>query len=461
MVMTVNIIVFVVACMVSLRSTPWTAFATVFVPALLFLSAVQGLPIPYFTNVNPPVAAAYGICVGLLLHGKPQFALRWNLVDTLVLSYTIAGMISAVMTEAGYTSIIQMKMELEGWVLPYLLARVAFHSVIAQRQCLHVLLSAMPVIALCGLVECRLRPRFYLHMLDTLGVVDWWGSEAIATRYGLFRTTGTVAHPIYFGNLCVVVFGLIAMLAARRPKGINVFAVWAALLSTATGILVSLSFSAWNALFMACLAFTLTNWFGWLRRHLIVLVLAGIVAGVLVGQVMLSTDAAANEHDSPEEVSLKNRALIVQNAWRVLSTTGWWGKGRFFDASELKLESTHNSVDNAYLLIGIIRGWISLLIWLMIPLALAWHVSKAMQHRITTADCVSLQIGFATVCGILVAMYTVWLDISYTVPWLLLVGFTVTLTDIVLAATPQAIGSPRPVATPAFVQTSHPQATRP
>ena len=93
-----------------------------------------------------------------------------------------------------------------------------------------------------ALIELRFAPYFYLHVLQSLGMGNIVHSMAYS-RYGFFRVSGTVEHPIHFGNMCVGLLGMIAVLA--RTSGMRLKNPWvtAALLGAFGCVVMSVSFT--------------------------------------------------------------------------------------------------------------------------------------------------------------------------------------------------------------------------
>lgn len=412
------------------------AFATVYIPTLLFLSPVKPLSFPFFNETNCANAVIYGLCAGVCFGGRMPFTIRWNTVDTLVLLCAVAGIVTSLKTEYLYTGVSMAKAEVLGWLLPYIFARTSFHSAEVRRLVMRVLIVCLPILAVIAFIQFRFFPREYLLVFSWLGLFDWHEFPGLdLVRYGFFRSFGTTSHPIFFGNLCLVLGGTLGVLAGSVEGGWRIRGVWIAFGCVAVGIIFSLSHSPWVGFCVAAFLFACAYGLKGTRRFLAIYAIAAICIGFWASNRLLQIDTTRDPSDSAAESSLKVRALIMQHSWNMIAHSGLWGWGRLINQNDLDL----SSVDNAYLVVGLTRGWVSLCLWLLLPIAAALRLSKALRPSQEVTFQASVIVGFAAFIGTMAAMFTVWQDPSFVTPWLILLGFTISLVE----RAPQAIEVPR------------------
>jgi hypothetical protein len=148
--------------------------------------------------------------------------------------------------------------------------------------------------------------------------------------------------------------------------------------------------------------------------------------------------------ESALDRSLWVRHLIIKRSWQTAATAGAFGWGRGVNIREMvSLES----LDNAYLLIAIERGWVALGLWLALPLCLAAMVSRTLRRVRTRYMSRSILAGFCASIGTMVALFTVWLGLPYSSLLMVMLALTVNTAE---AAAPVRQGgrrSPPPGAT--------------
>jgi hypothetical protein len=119
------------------------------------------------------------------------------------------------------------------------------------------------------------------------------------------------------------------------------------------------------------------------------------------------------------------RQLIIKEGWDLATSAGWFGWGRLVEVGVLE------SIDNAYLLIAIQRGWLALLLWLALPVAAAVSASQGLRRTASRSAGQTALLGFCAMLGTMVAMCTVYLGGVYPSIFVVLIALTV---NAVLAA---------------------------
>src|SRR5262249_30998792 len=127
------------------------------------------------------------------------------------------------------------------------------------------------------------------------------------------------------------------------------------------------------------------------RRHLVTCVLTVMaIAFVLSERIAHAPFAEFLPGESTFDLSLAMRQIIIKKAWDMAGSAGAFGWGVETAVADLK------SLDNAYLLIAIERGWIALSLWLAIFVATAAIVSRALRSQRSSKEARATLIAF---CG--------------------------------------------------------------
>ena len=132
------------------------------------------------------------------------------------------------------------------------------------------------------------------------------------------------------------------------------------------------------------------------------------------------------------EDSMLVRALIVQNSWPWATSSGLFGYGNTIRHSQLNLDS----VDNSYMLFTMRRGFAFLVLFLCVPILIAWRGVKAFRRAPHPMQRLPLAIAVSGCMGIMVAMYTVWFGFVYSVLWTILIGLTMSMMDVLIHGAP-------------------------
>jgi hypothetical protein len=161
------------------------------------------------------------------------------------------------------------------------------------------------------------------------------------------------------------------------------------------------------------------------QRHLALAVALLIVAGVIYTAAVGTAPLPERpEGASALRDSLWVRQLIIREGWELAVSAGPFGWGRLVEVGILE------SVDNAYLLIAIQRGWIAIGLWLCVPLLLARQLAKALPRLPARALRRAALLGFCGVIGTMVAMYTVYLGGVYQSLLVVQIALTVSLSQL-------------------------------
>ena len=409
---------FLVALALTLARGAGPAFAYAYLPVLLLFGGVSGFPIIGLPDPTPPTAAVYGILAGAVLGGRVA-RLRLVLVDYMFVLLLLAYIVSAITTEHVYTGVSIFGSLILDLIAPYFIVRCTFERRSTQRDALFVLVSCALVIALFALIEARLSPGFYGKLLADFGLRDSYNQFA-DYRFGFFRATSTFHHPIDLGNSSALMLLMMVILAWRTGVGLADPRVRIGLAATVFSWLVGFSFTSYLGMAAALGLFLLLSMSRPARRYLA----AGVMVAIALGFAFAATlaNAPLGEPTAPGgsfAASLWIRHLIIQEAWQSVTSAGFFGWGRLVRGGDL------TSIDNAYLVIGIQRGWVPLALWLAIPVSLASLVSRAVRRARSPVAVRVVLLSFCGTFGTMVAMFTVWLGFLYQSLFVVVIALTV------------------------------------
>ena len=417
---------FAIALVVTLLWGVGWAFVGVYLPALIMLNQLPEIPIPH-APLAAQWAPLYATLIGMWFRPEPM---RFKIcsIDIIMVLLLISAAITSWTTEVFETGINTLRTDFLTLTAPYLLARICFQDWKIRRGALQVLIGLLAIISVCALIEFRMVPYFYLHLLQNAGMGN--KVEVMAyERYGFFRVSGPVEHPIYFGNMCVVILGLVAVLA--RTSGLSLKNAWVATaLFAAFGcIITSISFTPYIGTIAGTLGLLVLVAVPFAQRILLPLTLVVIVT---LGWVTyhVATQPLGEKPDSEAGGSLYTREKIIYESWKKASIAGPFGFGKnpaFDDDPDFDLQS----VDNSYMQFTLTHGWVYTTLWISIAVFFAWRMTFAFLAVKHPSQVFPLAVCTATVLGLMVSMYTVWAGALYTVIWVIMLGLGNTLIDSV------------------------------
>jgi hypothetical protein len=433
------IAIFLLALVVAIFRGPGWAFALVYLPALILFNPMPELKIPH-----APVAAQFGPLYAILISlpfRQEKLRLKWCTIDTIVVLLLISAIITAWATEEFETGVNMFRTELLRWIGPYFLARCLFRSVQIRRMTLYVLIGLIGILFVAAAVEFRLQPYFYQHILKNAGLVNHV-PEMAYSRMGFFRVSGSVEHPIYFGNMCLVMLGMIAVLA--RTSGVSLKNPWVAmgLLAAFACVGMSISFTPYMGVAAggAALFMLMTLKFS---RQLLLPVTLMVIGGMFVYTYHTAHSPLGEKPEDPLAASLYIRRLIIFESWNKSLHAGafGWGRNLYADTTDQDFELA--SVDNSYMQFTMTRGWVYTSLWISIAVFFSLRMTLAFGRVNHRSQIFPLAVSTATVLGLMVSMYTVWAGALYTVVWAMMLGLANTLADMVFY--PELVRGPEPL----------------
>jgi hypothetical protein len=419
--------IFALSLAVTLLGGAGLAFAIVYLPAAILFSQLPEIAIPH-APVAAHFAPLYGILLGLPFRSEP-LKFKWCILDTIMILLLISITITAWSTEVFETGVNAFRTDLLTWFGPYFVARMVFRRVETRRAALYVLIVLIAIMSVVALIEFRLQPYWYLHLLQSAGMRNRIPPMAY-DRYGFFRVAGTTNHPIYFGNMCLALMGIIAILAKTTGKSLK--NIWVALaLFGALGCLVtSISFTPYVGFIASTIYFIVLMTVPHARKMVLPITLV-IFGGIFAFTYHVAHEPLGPKPDGDLPGSLWTRKEIITESWKKAVTAGPFGYGRILDFSADD-DFDLASVDNSYLQFAMTRGWIYTTLWISIGIFFSVRMTKAFNRATNPSQIFPLAVATAVVLGLMVSMYTVWAGALYTVIWMVLLGLSNTLIDLVL-----------------------------
>jgi len=419
-------VVVTAVCFLAAFLTTWfrgagSALAFVYLPALLLVSLASTVHLPLIPDVTPPTACIYGILIGGLLAGRwPR--LRLSLVDCIVAFLLLAYLASAVVMDGLREGLNIFGAMFLGLAAPYFIVRCTLEERRTQREVLFVLVAMIAIVAFFAMIEVRLWPFFYLRQLTNLGIAEFAGGR-VTPRFNFFRANSSFLHPIDLGISAGLVLAAIFLLANRARLGTRNTWVRLGLGMALAALAFSLSFTPFVGFAVGACLYVVLSRLPWSRRFLV----PGVAILILLVFAYLAMVASSPLPEQPPgdgafEKSLWTRHLVFRETWQLAATAGPLGRGSTDVGAMTALK---RSVDSAYLLIAIERGWVVLGLWLSLPVCLAAMVSRVLRRPLAPRLVRSMLAGFSACIGTMLAMVTVWFGFVYSSLLMVMIALTV------------------------------------
>lgn len=404
------------------------AFALVYIPVLVLLSVVKPLKLPLLPDLHSTFAVGYGVLAGIVLRGGiGRLPFKWNLLDTAMVALWMLAATAVAISQGAELGRNMIGDGFFDFLTPYLLARYSFHSAEGRRLALWSTAACALAVALMSPIEMRLWPQYFSRILDQYGLYVAPNSTPMY-RFGLARAQTTFIQQMDQGNGGILLAALIGVFAATTRVGLRDWRVMIALSAAMFVSLASLSFSAFVNVALAFSIFAVLWGLRWTGRLMPLAVIGIFLGGVMLTASLLNRPLGERAEKLGQDVadSMYMRTMIVQQSWPLAQEAGLWGYGKQISKDMLDLDS----VDNAYLLFILQRGWPYLLLFLAVPLIFSWRASRVWGLRQGDAQHLPLAIACAVLLTMLVAMYTIFFGFVYAKLWLILLGLTNSMLDV-------------------------------
>jgi hypothetical protein len=431
----------IAALVLTLRRNAVWAFTTLYIPCVILFSNTKKIMLPGVPDIDALYGIMYGILGGIIIKGGESLNFRFGIADAIMVGLSLCAIVSASATEKIWTGVNMIGIEFLGFLMPYFLARAMFLDPVARRRALWILVTLIIGIGFFALIEVRLWPFWVSRHLKPLGLFVGQNTM-VMMRFHFFRTQITFHHPIDTGNACLLIAGMIAVLAMTTSVGLRnnwvKFAIFTALCVSFTSLSYSAWFGALAAIGMLTVLLTMPIFGRVLVLFFIVLLAGGIFMSLRLENMVLGERENIGQ---TIQDSTYIRAKIMQNCWPFAASAGAFGYGQTLDKTEVGLES----VDNSYVLYIMRRGFVGFGLLLSIPLVLTWRASGVYGRYNNDAQRLPVAVAVTVLLGIMVAMFTVWFGFVYASLWVILLGLTHSMLDVLLRPADQAVVNPNPL----------------
>lgn len=425
---------------VAMTRGPGAALAYIYLPVLLLFGITPSVAIEPLPDMTSLSATALGTIIGTMLGGHwPRIRFHW--FDGLMIVCSISFGLTAYLSGTTWTLITFSGNDVLRYLMPYLMARVAFFDPNLRRHCAISISYIAIFMGACAFIEFRLRPLFVARTLNALGFSDV-NSVMVLKRSAFFRAMVTTEHPIDLGNVGLILSGLIPMLAVTGGIALRDRRILAGIAGAIGCVLFSISFSSLLGLAVAGGLYVMLRYFRGSEYLLVPGMVAAIIGGFVFTQHLLSVDldqlrresADRSREEGPSgpggvDGSYLTRVLIVQNAYnRVGVDAGVFGFG---DHTLTRKELGLQSVDNSYMLFLLKRGWSGLILRLIVNVAVAALGTQLLAGARGESGRVPAAAAMAVLIGTMAAMYTVWFGFIYAILWTITVALVVSMQQVV------------------------------
>ncbi len=414
------------------RGPRWT-FERIYVPALLLIPTQPILNFAGIPDLNPHRAAAAAMLFACLVTGDLYRLLprRWKLIDWLALAPVLTFAISYAVDQdpSGGFDLKAFRHEIPqlllDWGCPYLFMRALVTDRASLGRMLGPVLVATLILAGLAAVECRLATRFTVNLWNAVGLGldvpphygDW--------RLGLLRAFTHFLGPITLGTVFVSLAPLMIAYGQLVPKHRR----WAQVATVAAVVGVGCCLSRGPALVLALLVVLVPMAVYRMRVAAMIGGLALLFAiptlWVVAGEAISYTIARVEQTGNTAGESGYYRIALLIIYGKQVATVGFWGAPELIGAGKY---GGANSIDNAYLYLFLIGGWVGGGLMILINLVLLRRAWRAI-HGLNGAP---RWFGYAltsSFAGIALCMGNVWFAPDYAGWYWISVGLMANLPD--------------------------------
>ena len=417
------------------RGPKWV-FPFVLLPAVLLGFTIKPLAVPFIPDVTSVAALCYGVIVGMgyrVVTSAQPLNFRPHPIDLMLVAVMGIAVLSNVYHKGAWEGVSTAGNEGLLYLGPYFLGRLALFDRDVRAASLKILSAISLALLLPALVEWRLYPMEFSRALEQLGITEKLYNQMTMGRFGFYRTMVTFPHPIDTGNAMALVAGMIAAFAYSTGRSLRDPKVYVPLAAALVVALTSMSFTTFMVLGLAAGLVALMAWVPRAAGLLVPLVICMYLAGVAATIYLINTPPDINEDGSYGSFTMRH--IIVQATWKHGAEGNFLGLRDVDEVLRGEADLHHASVDNAYMLFILERGWVYFLAFTLLPLALAVPAGRALRNLPPGRQRLPLMIAFAMIVSTMAGMYTVYFGFSYAVLWMMTLGLTVSMAQHVLAAT--------------------------
>jgi hypothetical protein len=408
------------------------SFAYVLLPSLLLVFNIPTLDVPVVPDLNPLTAVGYGTMAGFLIKGGEPLRFRLHVIDLLVILLSVVAAVSNAFAENLWGGVSKFGQDFFGWLIPYFMARMTLTQPYYRLRSAQMLAGLAIFIAPFALWETRIDPTFYarkLMMPFGLTTVAW---ELVLKRFGYARAQASFSHPIDLGIGGAIIACLIIVLATTTGRKLTTPWVLAGTCAGGVMTLCSLSFTSFVAVAAILAIFLAAR-----LTRFVSIVLLPMSVGIIVAYVLFTAYLIETPVELPEteeqvySSSYYMRHVIIQKAWPEAQSAGWFGHGTTWDVATTGLYS----LDNSYMLFIIRHGWLYFACFLLLLTAVNIYGGTAISQVRDGRARTPVAAGVGGLVGTMLSMYTVFFGFVYARLFIILLGLSVTMFQMVFERT--------------------------
>ena len=389
------------------RGAQW-AFRYVYIPALVLVPLSVCLEFKGLPDLTARRAACVGLIAGAVVTGRGRQLVphrHWLDVAALVavLSFSISyGLVTDF--KGFYHRLFILVMD---WACPYLLVRGLMKDRGVVRAALGPLAFCTAVSACLAVYECRMATRLAADLWGILGIDVYTRPHYTSWRWGYLRAVGLWGGPLLLATFFATIASLMALwglLVKRRHRR----KAWLALLASVAGCAAGLSRGPLVVLLGLAVIFPVIGRSG-KSVILAAMVIAAVASPLVVEMAREEVTFTQEQMDLYGNVDSGHyRVALLLIYGKSILRVGWWG-----DPTIVGEEYEQAwSIDNAYLYLFFVGGWIGggsfcLIIAALFYLGARRIASTAGQERRILAATLA---SFAAVTG---CMLNVWFSPHY------------------------------------------------
>jgi hypothetical protein len=427
------IFVFVAAFSMTLWRSVAATFTYVLLPTLLLVFSVPLIEIKGLPDLTTLAAVGYGTVIAFVLKGGEPLGFRFVLIDGIIVGLSLISAASAAVAEYLWSGVGAFSKDFFEWLVPYFMARMTFTQPYYRLRSAQVLTGLAIFLAPFALWETRMDPTFYARkVLKPFGLttVAW---DLVLHRFGLARAQASFSHPIDLGIGGAIIACMIVVLSNTTGRRLKTPWVMAGVAAGMVMTFCSLSFTSFVAVGGIIGIFVAARLTRFTSLLLLPMSVGVILAYVAFTAYLIRTPVVVPEtEEEAYSSSYYMRHVIVQETWPVARDAGWFGNGPTWD---IEASTGLYSLDNAYLLFIIRQGWLYFAGFLVLLTAVNIYGGIAIYRVVDGRARTPVAAGVGGLIGTMLGMYTVFFGFVYARLFVILLGLTVTMCQMVFEKT--------------------------
>ena len=386
------------------------AFRWVYLPTLILVPLAIAVDLPGVPELTCRRAVCLGLIIGAVTIGRAgQVVPPWRLFDCLALFPVLSFSISYFFVTDFKGFYHRLPLLALDWGCPYLFARAAFGDVGKIRAALRPIAIGTCVLGCLAVYECRMAARLAVDLWNMVGLEIPVPTHYGSWRWGYLRAWATFLGPITMGTFFVTVGPLMVLWALLDRK--RCWIARAAAVICAAGCISSLSRGPILVLAAVAIVFTVA---AIPKRALILAAFGTVVAAApflvdVAHEEVAYTQRRVDSTGNTADESAHYRVALLLVYGRRIMDVGWFGDPDIVGDEHPQMWS----IDNAYLYLFLVGGWIGGGTFLVIILTLLYRAGRRLlvaggwERKVLAAS-------LASFAGVTACMANIWFSPDYT-----------------------------------------------